>query len=396
MVKQTGTKLASRRRKRRGMLALAQLSIAALGLVIAPGAAVHAAGAAVWSVTGRVFVIRDGAAGKILVKAGMPLNEADELEGVTNESSVLIQCPNGAAQTLSGPFNAIINRLDGEAACTIDLRTGTAVATTAPANEGGGASLRAGPIAMVSVHTQFGMHVTPQGNDRAVDRTISGFVLDGQANCRDDRTERAWSVNSGQQIDIETRKFSSIDAKTYQRLARTFARLDANQLTSADPQLEEQLTARWLAVLQYPDDARARIELSRIQGSSVSAVARYQRARAKSLAQRSGDPALESKLTRPAPPAPILDAAPPEQTTQPERMFRRPRHKEHRLDSCLYSGKECGKPAADAWCRQQGYSRASKLEIEENIGAATPTLVLGDGRVCADMECDGFQSVTCR
>ena len=62
------------------------------------------------------------------------------------------------------------------------------------------------------------------------------------------------------------------------------------------------------------------------------------------------------------------------------------------VDGCLHWGTECGKPAADQYCRMSGYA----------AGAATfssalmyPTWVLGDNRPCNATYCTGFTAIQC-
>jgi hypothetical protein len=55
------------------------------------------------------------------------------------------------------------------------------------------------------------------------------------------------------------------------------------------PALVDELTAAWLAVLRSPDNAQARRELVRLQAFSKSALAQYQQARSRELAQMPGD-----------------------------------------------------------------------------------------------------------
>jgi hypothetical protein len=61
----------------------------------------------------------------------------------------------------------------------------------------------------------------------------------------------------------------------------------------------------------------------------------------------------------------------------------------------LSSGQDCGEPAAQAWCKTQGFQRARAWEIDENIGALFPTVILGENRICAQFVCDGFREITC-
>jgi hypothetical protein len=83
---------------------------------------------------------------------------------------------------------------------------------------------------------------------------------------------------------------------------------------------------------------------------------------------------------------------------QGSKTFTNPTIKGYRLDWCLHWGKQCGKPAANAWCAKKmgkagGY--AKKWEEAVDIGDSFPTYVIGDGKVCKERFCDGFRSITC-
>ena len=111
-----------------------------------------------------------------------------------------------------------------------------------------------------------------------------------------------------------------------------------------------------------------------------------------------------AQAVQPAQPAP---AAAPEQSaaaaTQPppapvspgSRRFQFPVHDEYRLNFCLTSGKDCGQPAAKAWCETQGFNRVTSWQKESHTGALFPTIVLGEERVCARYLCDGFKEIVC-
>lgn len=77
------------------------------------------------------------------------------------------------------------------------------------------------------------------------------------------------------------------------------------------------------------------------------------------------------------------------------RDFSTPSVEGRRLDLCLVWGGQCGQPAADAFCQAQGFDAASAWEPENDIGAATPTIVLTGGAVCSHPDCDGFRTITC-
>ncbi len=80
----------------------------------------------------------------------------------------------------------------------------------------------------------------------------------------------------------------------------------------------------------------------------------------------------------------------------PERaVFAPPLHEGHRVDVCRLWSQGCGQPAADYFCELQHYTQAFAFEVDDDIGAATPTRTLEDGRVCDQAFCDGFRSITC-
>jgi hypothetical protein len=67
----------------------------------------------------------------------------------------------------------------------------------------------------------------------------------------------------------------------------------------------------------------------------------------------------------------------------------------HRIDICLHWGMECAGEAADVYCKSTGYDGAIEWEVDNDIGATHPTVVIGDGKICADPYCDGYFSITC-
>lgn len=85
------------------------------------------------------------------------------------------------------------------------------------------------------------------------------------------------------------------------------------------------------------------------------------------------------------------------ETAPPEvrKFYDHPTANGKRVDWCLKWGAECGKPAADAFCHTMGHKRAAEYEMDRDIGARSPTRTLGDGRVCADANCDGFTGIWC-
>ncbi len=83
---------------------------------------------------------------------------------------------------------------------------------------------------------------------------------------------------------------------------------------------------------------------------------------------------------------------------QGSQTFNNPKIQGYRLDWCLHWATQCGKPAANAWCAKKygkadGYAKSWKIAAD--IGASSPTYVIGDGKVCNQAFCDGFKSITC-
>jgi hypothetical protein len=78
-----------------------------------------------------------------------------------------------------------------------------------------------------------------------------------------------------------------------------------------------------------------------------------------------------------------------------EQDFVKPKIGIFRLDWCRVWGAQCGKPAADQYCQSKGFSQSNNFEEAFDIGASTPTVVIGTGQQCADPSCDGFTFITC-
>jgi hypothetical protein len=78
-----------------------------------------------------------------------------------------------------------------------------------------------------------------------------------------------------------------------------------------------------------------------------------------------------------------------------EQDFVKPKIGIFRLDWCRVWGAQCGKPAADQYCQSKGFVQSNNFEEAIDIGAATPTVVIGTGQQCADPSCDGFTFITC-
>ena len=65
------------------------------------------------------------------------------------------------------------------------------------------------------------------------------------------------------------------------------------------------------------------------------------------------------------------------------RIFTPPAWQGHRLDVCLHGDSECGKPAADAFCRQQEFQEfdESFYYLVDPVRSDLDTITIGDGKV---------------
>ena len=74
--------------------------------------------------------------------------------------------------------------------------------------------------------------------------------------------------------------------------------------------------------------------------------------------------------------------------------FQFPSYDRLRVDWCKNWASNCGKPAADLFCRLMGYQRSTSFRIQRKHGG--PTNVLDhDGMVCWAPFCDSFQYIDC-
>lgn len=79
----------------------------------------------------------------------------------------------------------------------------------------------------------------------------------------------------------------------------------------------------------------------------------------------------------------------------PSRVFKNPVWESKRLDVCLQWATNCGKPAADAFCKAKGFSEALHADPDFQPGNSS-TKVISSGRVCEGPRCRGFQQIVCK
>ncbi len=78
-----------------------------------------------------------------------------------------------------------------------------------------------------------------------------------------------------------------------------------------------------------------------------------------------------------------------------ERVFANPVWNGNRLDACLQWGANCGKPAADAFCRANYFSESFHSVLDAEPGRST-TRLIGTNQVCNQPFCVGFQQIICK
>jgi hypothetical protein len=309
------------------------------------------------------------------------LKNADQLTAGPAGAKLMLECFNGGSQLLIDRFDAFINKSGAPSNCAIDLNDGTAVATANPDNSvAGRVSVSAGPVAALAEHTQFGITV-PDGDTAAAE----AFVIEGSA-----KLTRAGETVNLAQGHVWYAKSASVaqvpDAKLH-ALAANFAYMDAKR-AGASVEARSQLTARYYATFKAPGDTKAREDLVgsyKALAIPPSSVTKYQ------AAQK-----FDGKSQVVQPNNHLLAAPQSNAAVGTGGRFENPSVNGLRLDVCLHWGVECGAPAANAFCRSKGYSSARSFEIAYDIGAGSPTLVLGDGRVCSETACDGFSVIACQ
>ena len=73
------------------------------------------------------------------------------------------------------------------------------------------------------------------------------------------------------------------------------------------------------------------------------------------------------------------------------RNFFSPAVEGSRIDSCLSGQKDCGKPAADAFCVKEGFTESILFQRE----AASSTRQLGSDTMCEGETCMSFRRIKC-
>lgn len=87
----------------------------------------------------------------------------------------------------------------------------------------------------------------------------------------------------------------------------------------------------------------------------------------------------------------LLLAATVSQAQATVRNYYAPQWQGARLDACLADSTACGKPAADAFCRAEGFDAALLFQRE----TAAATLKLDSDQRCEGSACMSFRQIKC-
>lgn len=77
------------------------------------------------------------------------------------------------------------------------------------------------------------------------------------------------------------------------------------------------------------------------------------------------------------------------------RSFQNPRWKGMRLDNCRSFARDCGKPAADAWCVASGFASSFHHVLDSTRGRGS-TRIISNDQICNGDFCVGFQMIVCQ
>ncbi|HEY7764564.1 MAG TPA: hypothetical protein VIB38_06215 [Aestuariivirgaceae bacterium] len=77
------------------------------------------------------------------------------------------------------------------------------------------------------------------------------------------------------------------------------------------------------------------------------------------------------------------------------RSYSQPRVMGHAVDHCLEDQSQCGKPAADAYCRHEGYQNALSFRLERDPARISVTVAVDSGSLQRAPAAQPFQMVKC-
>jgi ferric-dicitrate binding protein FerR (iron transport regulator) len=200
------------------------------------------------------------------ISQGQVFQDKDGLFGEGDGATVELVCANGATLTLSGEFNAYLRLGPENKGCTVYLRGGTAVATTAPGANPNAipAVIQYGDVTLGAISTQFGATIrTGIGNPNVEGEA---FVIEGEVQVQFAATPTASrSLFTGQQLQAASSSVSRIPEAKFQLLAATYARLGAQTAPAESREVvQQELQQAYFESLSRPEDAQAQRNLKQV------------------------------------------------------------------------------------------------------------------------------------
>jgi hypothetical protein len=79
------------------------------------------------------------------------------------------------------------------------------------------------------------------------------------------------------------------------------------------------------------------------------------------------------------------------QTQAATRSYSFPPESKSRIGTCLADGTSCGKTAADAFCKKQGFAESIMFAREKAVSVR----ILDSGAMCEGDACEAFKRIKC-
>ena len=208
------------------------------------------------------------------------LNDGDGVQGDDSGSALQLLCADGATQTLTGRFDALVYMGGDGKQCAITLRAGSVLATTAPNAEDEKViptRIVAGDVTLGASTTQFGASIVAgAGTDHP---QAEAFVMDGKIEVKRVASTEVATLTSGERLPVGASQAAPIEEATYQRFATTYANLEVMSLpVQQREQARVELQAAYVGALKRPTDVAAQRNLEQVyqaRGVQVSPVLIY-------------------------------------------------------------------------------------------------------------------------
>lgn len=212
--------------------------------------------------------------------ANTVLADGDGVRGDSDQSALQLECADGATQTLTGAFDAIVNMGANGQQCAITLRAGSVLATTSP-NDDAERSIPtrivAGDVTLGASSTQFGASIV--SGVGTANPQAEAFVMDGSITVQRAASTDPQALTSGQRLAVGASQAEPIQEATYQRFASTYANLEVMSLpVQQRVQVQSELQSAYLSALKRPTDVEAQRQLVQVyqtRGVSASPVLNY-------------------------------------------------------------------------------------------------------------------------